>query len=179
MIHYGGSDLAAAFRTVRKNTIKIAEEIPEDKYNFRAADGTRSVAEILSHIAHSVRFQQEVTLAGRSNMDGFNFMHFMSGVMEETKKHRTKAELLELLKMEGETFAAQLEALTPEFLNQVITFPAGGNPPSRSRFDLLMSVKEHEMHHRGQLMLIERMLGITPHLTRENEARRAAMQTQK
>lgn len=26
--------------------------------------------------------------------------------------------------------------------------------------------KEHEMHHRGQLMLVERMLGIVPHLTR-------------
>jgi len=36
-------------------------------------------------------------------------------------------------------------------------------------------VKEHEMHHRGQLMLIQRMLSITPHLTREQEARRAAM----
>ena len=32
------------------------------------------------------------------------------------------------------------------------------------------------MHHRGQLMLIERMLGITPHLTREMEARMASMQ---
>jgi hypothetical protein len=31
------------------------------------------------------------------------------------------------------------------------------------------------MHHRGQLMLIERLIGIVPHLTRENEARRAAM----
>ena len=27
------------------------------------------------------------------------------------------------------------------------------------------------MHHRGQLMLVERMLGIVPHLTREREAR--------
>jgi hypothetical protein len=31
------------------------------------------------------------------------------------------------------------------------------------------------MHHRGQLMLIERLIGITPHLTREQEARRAAL----
>jgi uncharacterized damage-inducible protein DinB len=35
---------------------------------------------------------------------------------------------------------------------------------------MLLSVKEHEMHHRGQLMLIERHLGIVPHLTREREA---------
>jgi uncharacterized damage-inducible protein DinB len=40
---------------------------------------------------------------------------------------------------------------------------------------MLLGVKEHEMHHRGQLMLIERMLGITPHLTREQQARMAAM----
>ena len=28
---YGGTDLARAYRTVRDNTIKIAEEIPESK----------------------------------------------------------------------------------------------------------------------------------------------------
>jgi uncharacterized damage-inducible protein DinB len=38
---------------------------------------------------------------------------------------------------------------------------------------MIMSVKEHEMHHRGQVMLIQRMLGIVPHLTREREARTA------
>jgi uncharacterized damage-inducible protein DinB len=42
---------------------------------------------------------------------------------------------------------------------------------------MLASVKEHEKHHRAQLMLIERMLGITPHLTRQAQARMAAMQT--
>ena len=30
------------------------------------------------------------------------------------------------------------------------------------------------MHHRGQLMLIERMIGIVPHFTREMQARFAA-----
>jgi hypothetical protein len=51
-----------------------------------------------------------------------------------------------------------------------------GQPPSRTRFDMIMSVKEHEMHHRGQLMLVERMLGIVPHLTRAMQARMAQMQ---
>jgi uncharacterized damage-inducible protein DinB len=39
-----------------------------------------------------------------------------------------------------------------------------------------MGMKEHEMHHRGQLMLVERMLGITPHLTRATQERFAAAQ---
>jgi hypothetical protein len=39
------------------------------------------------------------------------------------------------------------------------------------------SFKEHELHHRGKLMVVERMLGITPHLTRQREERIAAMQS--
>ena len=41
---------------------------------------------------------------------------------------------------------------------------------------MLMSAKEHEMHHRGQLMLLQRLIGITPHLTRESQARMARAQ---
>ena len=50
-------------------------------------------------------------------------------------------------------------------------------PRSKSRFEMLIAPKEHEMHHRGQLMVIERLLGITPHLTRQMEERIAAMQS--
>jgi uncharacterized damage-inducible protein DinB len=48
----------------------------------------------------------------------------------------------------------------------------GQNP--KTRFENLLSAKEHEMHHRGQLMLVQRMLGITPHLTRQMEERQRA-----
>ena len=47
-------------------------------------------------------------------------------------------------------------------------------PPTKTRFEMLLGSKEHEMHHRGQLMLIERMLGIVPRLTRNMEERMAA-----
>ena len=41
---------------------------------------------------------------------------------------------------------------------------------------MILSVKEHEMHHRGQLMLIERLVGVVPHLTRAMQARMSAAQ---
>jgi uncharacterized damage-inducible protein DinB len=53
--------------------------------------------------------------------------------------------------------------------------PPGMTPASKSRFEMILGVKEHEMHHRGQLMLIERMVGLVPHLTREMQARIARM----
>ena len=53
--------------------------------------------------------------------------------------------------------------------------PAMANQPPKSRFEMILSVKEHEMHHRGQLMLIERLIGVVPHLTRQMQERMAAM----
>ncbi len=40
---------------------------------------------------------------------------------------------------------------------------------------MVLSPKEHEMHHRGQLMTLERMIGLVPHLTRQMQERMAQM----
>ena len=69
-----------------------------------------------------------------------------------------------------------LDGLNDErFLAEAITFRAGATPPSRTRFDLLLAAKEHEMHHRAQLMTLQRMIGQVPHLTRQMQERMAAM----
>jgi uncharacterized damage-inducible protein DinB len=55
-----------------------------------------------------------------------------------------------------------------------VTYYGGKELAESFRFEMILSVKEHEMHHRGQLMLVERMIGLVPHLTREMQARMAA-----
>ena len=180
MNYYGGKELAESFRTVRKNTQAIAQDIPEDKYDFRPMPESRSVGELLAHIALSNGFQKKINAEERrTNLDGFDFPALMKRLHAEEKEPRTKAQMIELLAKEGESWAKWLEGLDDNFLGEVVTMPQGGTPPSRTRFDLLLSVKEHEMHHRGQLMLIERMLGIVPHLTRRMQERNAARAAQK
>src|SRR6516164_6727721 len=100
MTYYGARELAESFRTVRKNTVAVAEDIPEEKYSL-------------------------------------------------------KAEVIALLKTEGEKWGDFVAGLSDDFLGQTITMPPGGTPPSRTRFDMILGAKEHEMHHRAQLMLIE------------------------
>ena len=176
MNYYGAKELAASFRTVRKNTLMIADEIPEAQYNFKAAEGFRSVSQLLTHIALSTQFQEEVNLVEkRSTLVGFDFMSLMGRIETEAAKPRTKAEIVTLLNERGEKWATAIEPLSDEFLGESVMLPPGASPATRTRFDMLASVKEHEMHHRGQLMLIERMLGITPHLTRDQLTRMAAM----
>ncbi|MBI4465400.1 MAG: DinB family protein [Acidobacteria bacterium] len=174
MNYYGAKELAQSFRTVRKNTLVIAGEIPEDKYEFRAAPGTRSVAQLLTHIAIGYKFQHQVhAVERRTALEGFDFASLMQRLGAEEQQSKSKNQIVQLLRSNGEEWAQWLEGLSDGFLGEQVHMPAGANPATKSRLEMILSVKEHEMHHRGQLMLIERMLGIVPHLTREMQAHMA------
>jgi uncharacterized damage-inducible protein DinB len=178
MSSYGGRELASAFRTVRKNTIQVAEDIPESQYGHVAAPECKSVARMLAHIGIATRIWDELHRKRRlTTMVGFNFLEMREQIEAEEAKPRTKAEIVELLRTEGEQFAAWLETLTPEFLADMVT--EGDGKTAKSRLERLLSAKEHEMHHRAQLMLIERQLGIVPHVTRQFQERLAQMQAAK
>ncbi len=177
MNYYGVKDLVEGIRTVRRNTIRIAEDIPEDKYGFRPAPDCRNVAETLVHITTAARFQHRIhALERRTTLAGIDFAAVMSEFKAEEKRARTKSELLELLRSEGDKTAQWLEGVSEEFLAERVAMPPGRSPESKSRFEMILGIKEHEMHHRGQLMVVERMLGIVPHLTKERESRVAEAQ---
>ena len=174
---YAGKELADAFRTVRKNTIQVAEDIPESKYDFVAAPEVNTVRRMLNHVAVSTRFWEETDGKGITTMQGFDFVPLLERNQADEAKQWTKAEIIELLRTNGDKFAAWLETLTPEVLAQRVTEPDGQT--IKSRFERILGAKEHEMHHRAQLMLIERQLGIVPHLTRQRQERMAKMKAQR
>ncbi len=177
MTFYGGKELANAFRTVRKNTIRVAEDIPEDKYDFVAAPEVRTVGKMLTHVAIATRIWEEIHKNGLTTLVDFDFFGMMDRFNAEEAKPRTKAEIVDLLRTEGEQFAAWLETITPEVLAETVTEPDGMTV--KTRFERLLAAKEHEMHHRAQLMLIERQLGIVPHLTKQFQEVVAQMRSAK
>lgn len=178
MTYYGGKELAAAFRTVRNNTIKIAEDIPESQYGFKPAPDTKSIGQTLAHVAVSTGFQSHIQQNKVTDLKTVNFMELMQKFTAEENKPRTKVELVAFLKSEGEKFASFLEGLTEPFLAEQVSMPPGAQPATKSRFEMLLSPKEHEMHHRGQLMTMQRMNGIVPHITRDFQQRMAQMAQQ-
>jgi uncharacterized damage-inducible protein DinB len=152
----------------------VAEDIPESQYGFVAAPEVRSVGRMLTHIAIGTRMSEEIHRTKRlTTLAGFDYFGMIDRFKAEEAKGRSKAEILELLRTEGEQFAAWMETLKPDFLAEMVTEPDGKT--ERSRFERLLGVKEHEMHHRAQLMLIERQLGVVPHLTRQFNERIAQM----
>ena len=173
MTYYGSRDLATSFRQVRGNTIQIAEEVPDSKYDFRAAPDCRTVAQTLVHIAFIPAVQLHMQRNRVSDLQTVNFMELIQPIAAEEQKPRTKTEILALLRSKGDEFASYLEGLNEAFLAEPVKMPPGSQPPTKTRFEMLLSPKEHEMHHRAQLMVAQRMLGLTPHLTRQMQERMA------
>lgn len=175
MTYYSGKDMAGAFRTVRQNTIQTAQDIPEEQYGFAAADGCMTVAQVLAHLAASTNFHYQVHGVDRkSHLSMEDFGGYMAQAQQLQSSLTTKAAIVDALTSRGEEFATFLESLTEDQLGEFVTFPPGLQPPTKSRFEMLLGAKEHEMHHRGQLMVIQRLLGITPHLTRKRQEAMAA-----
>ena len=133
MIYYGAKELAASSRTVRGNTIVIAQEIPESKYEFKPVPEYRSVGRMLAHIALAYRFQYQLHgIEKRNTLEGFDFPALMKTLIEEESRPRTKDQILDLLNKEGEKWAVWAEGLSDKFLGEPVQMPAGAIPAQKT-----------------------------------------------
>jgi len=163
---YGPQQLADAIRTVRKNTILVAEDIPEESYGYRVTPDSRSVTETLLHIASAP--QLDFYFHGSERISSIEDFQLFGTILKEAPIHEklpySKAQIINLLRTEGEKWAALVERIPQSQADELVTMPGGA--PAKSRFEMMQGTKEHEMHHRAQLMVVERLLGVVPHLTR-------------
>lgn len=160
---YGVRQLTDSMRAVRVNTILMADDIPESQYDYRPTPVSRSIAETLVHIAwlgtsDRILHEEEHLNA----LEGFDFPALLRKSEIEEKRRRSKADILELLRTEGERHARWLEQLPEGFLSERVRLPGGG---SVSRFEMLLATKEHELQHRAQLTVIDRLIGVVPRFT--------------
>jgi uncharacterized damage-inducible protein DinB len=160
---YGVDDMAASMRAVRQNTILMALDIPEEKFGFRATPVTRSVAETLVHIAwlggSDILIHDKLHL---DSLEGFDFPALLETSAVDEKGPRSKAQIVELLRAEGERWVRWIERQSDAFMSERVGLPGGG---SVSRFEMILATKEHELQHRAQLTVLQRMIGIAPRFT--------------
>lgn len=160
---YGTRQLVDGMRAVRANTILMAEDIPEDQYATRATEGTRSIAETLVHIAWLWTSDRAIHEEARiTTVEGYDFAALMKTSEVEEQRPRTKAEIIEHLRAEGDRQVHWLESHSDEFMAERVAFPGGG---SISRFEWFLATKEHELQHRAQLTVLQRLVGIAPRFT--------------
>jgi uncharacterized damage-inducible protein DinB len=150
------------WQDVRNGLIKEVELIPADQVGFKPAPGSRTVIELLHHIIETQR-----VLAGEMCRENTNFQRGFPALMAEfagnTKEATTKDAVLELLRSSLEETKAMVVSSGDANFEKTMTRFDG---KQCTKFEMLNFTVAHEMYHRGQLTVYERLLGIEPALTR-------------
>jgi uncharacterized damage-inducible protein DinB len=123
--------------------VKMAEEFPEDKYEFRPVPGVRTFADNLRHVAF-----------------------WNTYVSKTLKSEKVDPKLNELPKAEYATKAAIVKALKSSLDEATDLLKKGPPAPSDKVSNLWVSFIEHSGEHYGQLVVYFRLNGIVPPASR-------------
>ena len=153
-----------AWEYARDGVIAEAASVPADRFDFRPAPESRSVAELVVHIIESGQM-----MAGELSRPDGDFTR--QGYTEHLREHagsvaadQPKEALVELLRRTGEAGRRRIrEAGEIAMLQRIRRFDGAEG----TRLAWMNHGIDHEMYHRGQLALYVRLLGGVPALTRQ------------
>jgi len=153
--------IIALWKNARTGLIDEVEKIPEDQFSFRATPDTRSVAELLQHIVESQKIlvaegcREEANVRRQSFAD--HYQQHAAGVREVADKQG----LIDLLRSAMDDAEGCVRTLAAEWDKPMIG--VDGRETTKGAF--LTFAFSHEMYHRGQLTVFERLMQIEPVLT--------------
>jgi uncharacterized damage-inducible protein DinB len=153
--------IIALWKSARSGLIEEVEKIPDDQFSFRATPETRSVAELLQHVIEV----QKILVGEACRADG-NILR--QPFAAHKKEHAAgvadvadKQGLLDLLRSSMETAETNIRSHADKL--EESTTGLDGKSITKAAF--LTFASSHEMYHRGQLTVYERLLNIEPVLT--------------
>ena len=142
---------------MHKKFVDLATAIPADKYNWRPAEGVRSIGEVFLHVANA----------------NYNIPYFMgvplpAGFDPKTFEKSTsdKAQIIEALNKSFASAHAAIEAMTNADFNKPL--PKLG--PDANYGDVIYLLVTHAHEHLGQSIAYARINGVIPPWTAEAEA---------
>jgi len=153
--------IIGSWREVRAGLIDEASQIPADKFSFRAADGMRSVAELLQHLVESQKFLVGEACRPDTNLLRKSFAENIKDYAPDVRSANDKDGILHLLANAMDDTDKQLREHADEMKNTMKRFDG----KEMTKLAFMSFAIAHEMYHRGQLTVYERLLGIEPVLT--------------
>jgi uncharacterized damage-inducible protein DinB len=150
----------------RAGVIAELENVPEEHWDTRPAEGSRTLRELAQHIAeYGVAFSKTLTTDSPNLAWLFDKTH-RAALVSEYPHATTKADMIDLLKRTGAEDVQRLRARGEAMSSGRIPFM--GNEVSI--LTALGFASSHEMYHRGQLAVLARTAGCVPALTQQIEA---------
>ncbi len=154
--------LVESWREVRAGFIEEASQIPADQFSFRATPNTRSVGGLLQHVVESQKMLIGEACRAETNLMRQSFADHIKEYAPEVATVDDKNGLLELLRSSMETSEATIRAGGEKLKETMRRFDG----KEMTKLDFLNFAVAHEMYHRGQLTVYERLMNIEPALTR-------------
>jgi uncharacterized damage-inducible protein DinB len=137
-----------SWNDVGRKLIAMAEDFPEDKYDFKPTPAQRSFAEGLLHAAGANYFFTDPAMGKKTPPE------------EDPKRdqYKTKADVVAFVKKSFADGAAAIKTKGDAGMNEVVTV---GHDQTRIG-DLAYGLIEHDGEHYGQLVVYYRLAGLVP-----------------
>ena len=155
--------LVKTWKDFRRGLIAEVEQIPEDKFDFRATPETRSIAELLRHVVEVQKML--IGEAGRAdgNLRRQSFADHVKEYAPDVTGVSDKNGLLELLRSSMEVCEASIRSIDDLLQGSMVGIDGKPTP----KLNVVNFAMSHEMYHRGQLTVYERLLSLEPALTKQ------------
>jgi uncharacterized damage-inducible protein DinB len=153
-------EFLSLWKSMRDGLIKEVERIPDDKLDFRATPETRSVIELLHHAIESERMLVDEICRDDTDLRRV----FTRPPDGEVKNTKTKEAVIALLRSSLVSSSEKVRRFGKQKLEQLMSGLDGNQVTKTAMLDFTLA---HEMYHRGQLTVYQRLLGIEPALTEQ------------
>ena len=141
---------------VGRKLTAMAEDFPEERYDFKPAPTVRSFAEQLLHMAGS---NYLFTNAARGQAPP-------GPESEARERFKTKAEVVAYVKKAFRDGALAIQSKGDKGMSESVRNPEGGKPIEL--LGLGYSLLEHAGEHYGQLVMYYRLAGLVPPESRKS-----------
>lgn len=150
------------WKEVRSGLIAEVERIPSEQFGYQAAPESRSVAGIIRHIAGTQEFLMGELCRPDTDFKRVPIREIVEKHAAEAYSAGDKEELIASLKSTMELAETTFRQFGEDALTEKIETMDG---KMMSKLDFLHFYIGHEMYHRGQLTVYERLMQIEPALT--------------
>ncbi|HEX9886199.1 MAG TPA: DinB family protein [Longimicrobiales bacterium] len=151
------TDLANDLTQVRDKLVSLAQAIPEGTYDWRPAEGVRSVSEVFRHVASDNYFLPAALGSPAPASTGIQPDSYQS-VLDYEARDASRDQVIEALEASFEHLLTALEAADPETLGESVHM--FGQDFTRQGVWLLTVTHVHE--HLGQMIAYARSNGVAP-----------------
>ncbi len=139
-----------SWNDIGRKLIAMAEDFPEDKYDFKPTPAQRSFAEQLLHAAYAnYYFTNPVT--GQKNPEGAD---------PKREQYKSKADVVAYVKKSFGDGAAAIKAKADKGMSDLVVDPFEHQKVRVS--DFAYGFVEHAGEHYGQLVVYYRLSGLVP-----------------